>query len=119
MRFLADESCDYAVARALSRSGHEVLAVADLSPGASDEWVVELALREKCILLTEDKDFGQFVHASGARLVGVILLRFPAGARSRIGDAVTDLVGRRGDDLVGRFIVVQPGKMRISPRLDE
>ena len=47
MRFLADESCDYAVVRALSRTSHEVLAVADLSPGASDEWVIELALRER------------------------------------------------------------------------
>ena len=119
MRFLADESCDHAVVRARSRTEHEVLALADLSPGVSDEWVIELALRERCILLTEDKDIGQFVHASGARLVGVILMRFPAGVRSQIGEAVTELVDRRGDDLVGRFVVVQPGKMRISPRLGD
>ena len=56
MRFLADESCDYAVVRALSRTRHEVLAVADLLPGVSDGRVIELALRERCILLTEDKD---------------------------------------------------------------
>ena len=77
-RFLADESCDYSVVRALARAGHEVLAVADLSPRADDESVIGLALREGCILLTEDKDFGQLVHASGLQSVGVILLRFPA-----------------------------------------
>lgn len=119
MRFLADESCDYAVVRTLSRTSHEVLAVADLSPGASDEWVIEPALRERCILLTEDKDFGQFVHASGARFVGVILVRFPADARSHVGEIVAELVKRRGDDLLGRFVVVQPGKMRIGPRFNE
>ena len=62
-RFPADESCDYSVVRALVRLGHEVLAVADLSPRADDESVIGLALREQCVLLTEDKDFGQLVHA--------------------------------------------------------
>ena len=119
MRFLADESCDYAVVRALSRTRHEVLAVAVLLPGASDGRVIELALRERCILLTEHKDFGQFVYASGARSVGVIPVRFPAGARSHMGAAVAELVDRRGDDLIGRFVVVQPGKTRIGPRLSE
>ena len=115
-RILADESCDCSVVRALDRLGHEVLAVADLSPRANDESVIGLALREQCNLLTEDKDFGQLVHASGMQSVGVILLRFPAGARSTIGDAVADLVGRRGEDLIGRFVVVQPGRVRIGPR---
>ena len=114
-RFLADESCDYSVVRALARAGYEVLAVADISPRANDESVVGLALREGRILLTEDKDFGQLVHASGLQSVGVILLRFPAGARSRIGEVVADLVERRGDDLIGRF-VVQPGRVRIGIR---
>ena len=117
-RFLADESCDYSVVRALTRVGHEVLAVADLSPRADDASVIGLAVRERCVLLTEDKDFGQLVHASGMQSVGVILLRFPVGARSKIGEAVADLVDRRGEDLIGRFVVVQPGRVRIGLRYD-
>jgi hypothetical protein len=31
MRFLADESCDFAVVRALRAAGHDVVAVAELS----------------------------------------------------------------------------------------
>jgi len=85
VRFLADESCDYVVVRTLIGLGHEVLAVADLSPRADDESVIDLALRERCVLLTEDKDFGQLVHASGLDSTGVVLLRFPAGSRSGIG----------------------------------
>ena len=116
MRFLADESCDYAVVRALSGLGHDVLAVADLSPRADDESVIGLALRERCVLLTEDKDFGQLVHASGLESIGVVLLRFPVRLRSRIGEAVIDLVNQRGEDLTGRFVVPQPGRVRIGPR---
>ena len=116
VRFLADESCDYVVVRTLIGLGHEVLAVADLSPRADDESVIGLAIRERCILLTEDKDFGQLVHASGLDSTGVVLLRFPAGSRSGIGEAVADLVNRRGEDLTGRFVVLQPGRARIGLR---
>ena len=116
LRFLADESCDSAVVRALTSLGHEVLSVAELSPRVDDETVIGLALREECVLLTEDKDFGQLVYANGLPSVGVILLRFPAGARSRIGEIVADFVNRKGVELLGRFVVIQPGRIRMSVR---
>jgi predicted nuclease of predicted toxin-antitoxin system len=64
MRFLADESCDFAVARALRSAGHDVIAIAEVSPRADDKIVIDRAVREDCILLTEDKDFGQLVSAN-------------------------------------------------------
>ena len=36
MRFLADESCDFAVVRALRAAGHAVTAVGEVAVGASD-----------------------------------------------------------------------------------
>jgi predicted nuclease of predicted toxin-antitoxin system len=54
--FLADESCDFAVVRALRTAGHDVVAVAEISRGAEDSSVVDLAVRQRRILLTEDKD---------------------------------------------------------------
>ena len=116
LRFLADESCDYAVVRALTSLGHEVLSVAELSPRVDNETVIGLALREECVLLTEDKDFGQLVYANGLPSVGVVLLRFPTGARSRICEIVADFVSRKGVELPGRFVVIQPGRIRMSAR---
>ena len=116
LRFLADESCDYAVVRVLTSLGHEVLPVAELSPAADDETVIGLALQEERVLLTEDKDFGQLVYATGLPSIGVILLRYPAGARSRIGETVADFVKQKGAELRGRFVVIQPGKIRMSAR---
>ena len=43
MRFLADESCDFAVVRTLRAAGHEVVAVAETARGAKDIDVVALA----------------------------------------------------------------------------
>ena len=114
MRFLADESCDFAVVRALREAGHDVAAITEISPRATDEAVIEIAVREERILLTEDKDFGQLVYAYRRITGGVLLLRFPARVRAGLPGAVVNLVKRRGQGLVGRFVVVQPGRIRIS-----
>ena len=48
MRFLADESCDFAVVRALRSADHDVLAIAiaEVSPREEDQDVMERAVRE-------------------------------------------------------------------------
>ncbi|MBI4365259.1 MAG: DUF5615 family PIN-like protein [Deltaproteobacteria bacterium] len=58
MRFLADESCDFRVVRALRNAGHDVAAVIEVTPGADDAAIIDIALRERRIFLTEDRDFG-------------------------------------------------------------
>lgn len=114
MRFLADESCDFAVVRALRAAGHDVMAVSEVAVGASDERVLELAERERRIFLTEDKDFGQLVYAAGKTATGVIFIRFPVNARKSLTEVVLDLVREKGEALDGYFAVVQPGRIRIS-----
>ena len=49
MRFLADESCDFAAVRALRASGHDVAAVAEIAGGAEDLVVIELARSQQRI----------------------------------------------------------------------
>lgn len=114
MRFLADESCDFTVVRALRAAGHDVVAVVEISPRAEDDTVIDLAAHEGRILLTEDKDFGQLVYASGHATGGVMLFRFPARARATLSSTVVELVGQQGEQLIGRFVVVQPGRIRIG-----
>lgn len=116
MLFLADESCDFAVVRALREAGHDVTAVAEVTPRAEDEAVVELARGQQRILLTEDKDFGRLVYAHEQATGGVILIRYPAGVRSDLPGDVVRLVSERGTDLVGRFAVMQPGRIRLGPK---
>jgi len=50
VRFLADESCDFAVVRALRAVRHDVVAIAEISPRATDEVVMEHAIRDVLIL---------------------------------------------------------------------
>jgi predicted nuclease of predicted toxin-antitoxin system len=116
VRFLADESCDFTVVRALLAAGHDVVAVAQVRPGASDDLVIDLALQDARILLTEDRDFGQLVYASGQTSAGVIYMRFPAAARTLQARTVLELVERVGPRLDDAFVVVQPGRARINRR---
>ena len=84
MRFLADESCDFAVVRALRAAKHDVVAVSETFSGTEDEAVIGPAVREERIVITEDKDFGRLVYASLRESSGVILIRYPARARTEL-----------------------------------
>ena len=114
LRFLADESCDFAVVRALRGAGYAVVAVAEFTNQSVDPVVIEQAYREGRILLTEDKDFGWHVFVSHAASAGVILIRFPNQTRGTLANAVHQVVQEQADKLPGSFVVIQPGQVRIS-----
>jgi hypothetical protein len=46
MNFLADESCAGPVIRALREAGHDVIAIAEVAPGATDQQVLDHSLSE-------------------------------------------------------------------------
>jgi len=113
-RFLADESCDFAVVRALRAAGHDVAVIVESAPGTPDDNVIDLAVREARILITEDTDFGQLVYAHAHPSAGVILVRFPAAVRGDLGPQVVRFVELHGASLIGSFAVLQPGRFRLS-----
>lgn len=116
MNFLADESCARPVIRALRDAGHNVLAIAEVAPGSTDDQVLERAVHEQRVLITEDRDFGELVYARARLSAGVILLRFQSRARSAKAATVIDAVTRLGTRLRNAFAVIEPGRVRISGR---
>jgi predicted nuclease of predicted toxin-antitoxin system len=116
LRFLADESCDFAVVRALRGVGNDVVAVSEYAQRSRDDELIAQAYREKRILLTEDKDFGWLVFVSHADTAGVILFRFPGNARQTMAKAATSLVREQRASLYGAFVVMQPGYTRIGQK---
>ena len=114
MHFLADESCDFSVVRALRAAGYDVLAVSEITPSAEDAEVIRLAAAQGRIVLTEDRDFGRLVYAHGEKTLGVIYIRFPASARKQLPKIVVALVKRYAQRLTGEFVVVEPGRVRIT-----
>lgn len=113
LRFLADESCDFAVVRALRAEGYDVFAASEVMRRSNDRELIDQAYREKRILLTEDKDFGWPVFVSHADSAGVILIRFPGNLRQTLAQIIVQLVQEQGERLSEAFLVVQPGHTRI------
>jgi predicted nuclease of predicted toxin-antitoxin system len=116
MDFAADESCAGPVVAALREAGHDVLAIAEVFRGATDEQVLERARSEKRVLITEDRDFGELVYSRGQPSAGVILIRFHSGARHAKPAAVVEAVGKLGPRLNDAFTVIEAGRVRISSR---
>ncbi|MBI3363045.1 MAG: DUF5615 family PIN-like protein [Chloroflexi bacterium] len=116
LQFLADESCDFAVVRALREAGHDVLAVSEVTQRSDDRELIQRAGRENRILLTEDKDFGWLVFVSHIKSPGVIFIRFPGNARKTLVETIQQLVREQGEQLRGSFVVVEPGQIRISQK---
>jgi len=98
--------------RALRAAGYEVRTVHDLAPRATDEEVIALALRERCVLLTEDLDFGRLAFAAGRAHGGVVLIRSRGRAREALADTVVRGVRLLEADLGSRFVVIEPGQVR-------
>jgi predicted nuclease of predicted toxin-antitoxin system len=117
VRFLADESCDFGVVRALRNAGHDVRAVVEDAPGATDAEVAADAAADGRVLLTEDKDFGRLVFSGAGPGEGVVFIRFPGNARQALAESMVEAVDKLGDRLAGGFAVVEPGRIRIVERI--
>ena len=61
MRFVADENVSRLVIAQLRAGGFDVKAISETSAAASDEEVLASANAEDCVLITEDRDFGELV----------------------------------------------------------
>jgi len=116
MNFVADESCAMPVIRALREAGHDVVAIAEVARGASDNEVLERATVDKRVLITEDRDFGELVYARGRSSAGVILVRFDGRVRHAKSATVVEAVSKLGTRLGDAFTVVEPGRVRVSNR---
>jgi len=84
-----------------------------MSPGTSDDKVLETAATERAVVVTTDKDFGEIVFRQGRAHEGVALLRLhglDSAQKARIAAAA---VAQHGGDLIGAFAVIEKDRIRI------
>ena len=75
LKFLIDESCGKKLYSFFKSKSIDALFVGDLFPEARDNKILEFSEKEKRILITNDKDFGELVFRLGRPSAGVIFLR--------------------------------------------
>jgi predicted nuclease of predicted toxin-antitoxin system len=115
MRLLANENFPGDAILALREVGHDVLWVRTEAPGSPDTVVLAQAEREKRILITFDKDFGELAFRAKLPVTaGIILFRISMPSAQYVATmAVAALAGR--DDWSGHFSVVEDGRVRMTP----
>ena len=115
MRFLANENFPGTAVAALEAAGNDVVWVRIAAPGATDPDVLAWAARERQILLTFDKDFGELAgKAALPDACGVVLFRIPMHGPGNAGRRLAGLITAR-DDWAGHFSIVEPGRVRMRP----
>jgi predicted nuclease of predicted toxin-antitoxin system len=113
MNLLVDEGVDRQVVERLRRDGHEVIYVAELDPGISDETVLQRANEQAAVLLTVDKDFGELAFRQQLIHHGVVLIRLSGISTHTKSDLVADALLKRGAEFVNAFTVISPGMIRV------
>jgi len=79
----------------------------------ADQDILELAVREKRLVLTMDKDFGELVFLSGLSHSGVLLLRLEDADAAAKVLAVASIFSQHAARLEGAFSVYQSGHLRV------
>ena len=110
---LADENIDQYIIEHLRKAGIEVYSIREKQSGISDEAVIELSKNLQTIILTEDKDFGEWVYAHDERNISVILLRYTYTETSDITALLTGLIKIKGSELFGKYTTITTDKIRI------
>ncbi|MBF9221410.1 DUF5615 family PIN-like protein [Hymenobacter ruricola] len=112
---LADENIDHSIIAALRAAGYLVDSLYESHRSLSDAAIIELARHPPRIILTEDKDFGEWVFAHGIRDVSVIFLRYHFRDTAALLATLLELLRTRLPNLHGAFTTVAVQKIRIRP----
>lgn len=113
MRFLLDVcAASLRLQHSLAAQGHDVLSALERDPRAADEELLALAMAERRVLVTEDKDFGELVFVR--RLPHPCIIRFVGMTVAEKVTAVQELIEQHAEAMSeGALIVVTPRRVRI------
>lgn len=112
MKFLVDECTGPTVARWLRQQGHDVFSVYDQARGMPDDEIIQMAVAQRRILITNDKDFGERIYRDHRPHRGLILLRLEdERAPSKIA-VLSHLLTQYANRIDEAFVVVSEQRVR-------
>jgi predicted nuclease of predicted toxin-antitoxin system len=84
--------------------GHDVFSVYDQIPGEDDELLLDKALAEDWIIITNDKDFGELANRQQHKHHGIVLLRLDDERTANKIYVLENLLDKHADRLHGSFV---------------
>jgi len=110
---LADENISDRMVSTLRAKGIKVTSIKEEYRQATDEEVIAHSKALQQIILTKDKDFGEWVFAHKTEKVSVIFLRFNKKDEAVITTLLCKLIEEKGQFLLGKFTTIKVNSIRI------
>lgn len=117
-KFIVDESTGDKVAELLRNEGFDVVSVMSQMRGVDDLSIIQTAIMEERIIVTNDKDFGELVYHQDFKPKGVLFLRLEDESTFNKLRVVHTIVRQYLAILEGNFVVVTERKIRKRPIKD-
>jgi predicted nuclease of predicted toxin-antitoxin system len=118
MRFLVDECTGTKVANWLKQQGYEVFSVYEQARGITDNQVLDKAITENWILITNDKDFGEKIYREKCKHRGVIFLRLDDERSANKITVLSQLLSQYEElQIMDCFVVVTETQIRFAKTL--
>jgi predicted nuclease of predicted toxin-antitoxin system len=114
MNLVADESVDSGIISQLRQMGIDVVSISEISSGIKDSAVLKIAAENQCLLITEDKDFGELAYRLKLVHHGIFLIRLGDTPRKDRIAIVSDAIAKHFDQLLFNFSVISKSGLRIK-----
>ena len=111
---VADESVDFGIILLLRQKGITVFSISEESFGITDQEVLNIAVKKKCLLITEDKDFGELTYRLKLEHKGILLLRLSDIPRIERIELVAKIIEKYFSELYNNFSVIVKRGIRIK-----
>ena len=114
--WLADENIPGQAIAFLRDCGEDVVAITEIRHGISDQRVLDLAVDQKRVLLSFDRDHGDLIFNRGAKPPrAIVYFRLYPPDLERLKLVLSSLVALGPNGLDGQFTVVSVNGMRQRP----
>jgi len=110
-----DENIPYSAVEFLKRKGYNILWIRESSYiGCDDNKIIELAKKNKSIILTLDKDFGRIYYFRERRQVTIFIIRVKPATPKNIIQALSNFLEHRAfREFRYCLCVITPRKIRV------
>jgi predicted nuclease of predicted toxin-antitoxin system len=114
LKFLIDVGVSKKVEKWFLNRGYDIKSVRDIDPRMPDKEVLKIAVSEKRMVVTMDKDFGELVYHSALPHGGVLLLRLEEAKSDEKVKVVEQILEEHSDKLPNSFCAFKGGRLRVK-----
>ena len=113
MRLVVDECVDFGVIRLLREKGVTVFSISEELSSIADKNVLEIANEMQCLLLTEDRDFGELVYRFNQPHHGIVYVKIKGLERKVKIERIVSIILKYYEQLSHSFTVITNDRMKI------